>query len=864
MLTLKLKVAAILTLALATPGAGLVAYGARQPDLSDARQKDDATAQAKPERTEAKGERTDGRGDPLPEGALHRFGSARLRHGGGVRASALSPDGKTLATAGARSVIVWNLETGKALHRFPCDLGNAYSRAGLAFSPDGRRLGYVRDRFFACVWDLQVGKELRRLERRFEDRQGWFSAGFCQFANGGKELVVFTRAAIETWNIESGLQTASVPTRAAMLSADGKMFLRIENAVGLTLGDARTGTEVLRLPVRPRHDGIEDGLAFSPDGKMLALVNAQTEMQLRDAARGTILATFPVPSSTDRLPQGGREYRLGFSADSKTLFLGASGGIIHRWDVADRKELPPLNKHQSAVAGMHTLPDGRTLVSTGQDGVTLCWDLKTGQPKVDPESYAGRSMAAYSSDGRFVAVGDVRGRIDLWDGRGGQLIRTVQREGAGVAHLAFSPDGKHLAAAQRSGTVQFWQVPSGRAGDVWRREPVWGERLCNGILFSPDGRWLYVSDYPKQIRIVEVASGKLLWKGDGSPLGEAFAPDGATLLVGRAGPYLAQLDARTGEQRAKVRIQSNIPDGIGTAYALAFSPDARRLAVADAGGGLMLCDARTCAETQRLAAGSSWTDLARSEEMGGKMPNRIRTLAFSIDGTWLASAGTDGTIGVWETATGKEVLHLAGHEAEVTCVAFAPDGRAVFSHGQDGQGYLWNLEPKRAPGRRAALADLWADLTGADAGKAYRALWALSADPRGVALLREKLPPAAVPEKARVAKLIADLDSDSFDVRQAATQALAELAELTAPALEESRKATSSAEQRTRLERLLTSLSDGTSPAQLLRTRAVQAARLAGTAEARQVLREWARGAAAARLTREAQGALDRLDNHKQ
>jgi dipeptidyl aminopeptidase/acylaminoacyl peptidase len=396
---------------------------------------------------------------------------------------------------------------------------------------------------------------------------------------------------------------------------------------------------------------------------------------------------------------------------------------------------------------------------------------------------------------------------------------------------------------------------------VWQREPGPDGWVCNGIVFSPDGRLLCISDYPKQIRVVEVAGGKPLWTGRSS-YAEAFSPDGATLLVAApTGSYLTTLDTTTGGKRATVRLNTNIPDGLGVMYTLAFSPDGRRLAVAQDGGTLMLCDGQTCLETKRLAEGDPKAEI--KELTGGKLADRVRALAFSPDGKWLASAGTDTAVYLWETGTGQEGLRLAGHDAEVSRLAFSPDGKTVFSHGQDGQGYLWDLKPKPAPGRRAALSELWTDLAETNAGKAYRAVWALSEDPAAVDFLRNKLPPVVPPDKTRLAKLIADLDSDRFEVRDAANRALAELAELAAPALEEACKTTSSSEQRKRLEGLLGSLKGGPSPLQILQMRAVQALELAGKADARQALQEWADGAPTACLTQEAQAALARLAKQK-
>src|SRR5260370_16920031 len=112
---------------------------------------------------------------------------------------------------------------------------------------------------------------------------------------------------------------------------------------------------------------------------------------------------------------------------------------MHRGEVGGAKGLPRLTKHGCAVTGMHILPDGRTLVSTGSDGVIRRWDLKTGKPAAEPESYEGLSRAAYSRDGRFVGIGDGLARIDLWDGRSVNPILTIQHQRLPVSSLPFAP-----------------------------------------------------------------------------------------------------------------------------------------------------------------------------------------------------------------------------------------------------------------------------------------------------------------------------------------------------------------------------------------------------------------------------------------
>jgi WD40 repeat protein len=110
-------------------------------------------------------------------GALARLGTLRLRHADAVFHAAFLPDGKALLTAAEDATLsLWDIPTGRELRRFdpdprPAKAGEARGRRGsltgafqVALSADGKRLAtcYFQDRI--SVWDVQTGKELRRVK----------------------------------------------------------------------------------------------------------------------------------------------------------------------------------------------------------------------------------------------------------------------------------------------------------------------------------------------------------------------------------------------------------------------------------------------------------------------------------------------------------------------------------------------------------------------------------------------------------------------------------------------------------------------------------------------------------------------------
>jgi hypothetical protein len=246
--------------------------------------------------------------------------------------------------------------------------------------------------------------------------------------------------------------------------------------------------------------------------------------------------------------------------------------------------------------------------------------------------------------------------------------------------------------------------------------------------------------------------------------------------------------------------------------------------------------------------------------------------AFSPDGRLLATSSGPAdkgsfTICLWSVASGQLALTIRGHESDARSLAFSPDNQRLASGLNNGSVLVWDVsaacQAVRPQSRRLSakeLATLWTHLADSDATKAHGAVWALIAGGNTSAgMLKGRLRPAEGVDPKRLDKLLADLDSDQFALREAAMRELDNLGERAESSLDAALKKRPSPEARRRVEELLGRvLRRELSPERLRQTRAVMVLEKIGTDEAREGLQSLAQGAADAPLTREAKASLAR------
>jgi WD40 repeat protein len=279
--------------------------------------------------------------------------------------------------------------------------GHSGEIRALAISHDGRfgLSGSVDNSL--RLWDLDTGKELRSF--RGHTKQVWGVA----FVPGTKHVLSASwDGTVKLWDSATGdaIHTFSHPldVNGLAVSEDGKWMLTGSDDKHMRLWDLAKYEEVKKFAA---HNNFCYACAFAPNRLYAASGSADKRAVVFELATGKVVR---------EVEQANAVFVVMFSPDSKYLFT-CGDNAAHMWDVTTGREEKKFEGTSGYITGMGLTPDGRRLVTGGEDKTVRVWDVGTGK---ESTRFAGNSGAitavAVSQDGRRALTGQSDGIIRYW------------------------------------------------------------------------------------------------------------------------------------------------------------------------------------------------------------------------------------------------------------------------------------------------------------------------------------------------------------------------------------------------------------------------------------------------------------------
>ena len=437
----------------------------------------------------------------------------------------------------------------------------------------------------------------------------------------GKEIRKFGKGA---WT-----QLAASPDGRVIASVERP---RHEKPSFLSLWDVANGKRLVSVAADSGH---VFALLFSPDRRVLASLG-EDGIKLWEAATGRLLGKVPGPAPS--------RYNFAFTASGKRVLFLSTAGELFEVDITKQ------------IAEARPLPN-KLGASLAPGAITGAWAKRVPVPN-------GVAGVAYSPDGSLLALGGLRGTINLLDPKTGKIVRSLEGHKSRVLSLAFTADGKTLVSGaeryDKGGLLRVWEVATGK--QLFADTTIGGMDVSK-VAISPAGR-VFAVDYQK-IQSWDLPTGqnrKALPMPNSYTTDLALSRDGKLLLVSALGNDVRVWNLQ--ENTERFHWQRDDQGRNLYADALALSPADDLAAVAWRDGRIRLWNTRTGANTGELV----------STNKGGE---GAYVLAFDRTGELLASVGSPSSGGVdavciWGVKARKELLRLEGLGPRI---AWSPDGR---------------------------------------------------------------------------------------------------------------------------------------------------------------------------------------------
>lgn len=365
--------------------------------------------------------------------------------------------------------------------------------------------------------------------------------------------------------------------------------------------------------------------------------------------------------------------RAVFSPDGRLLVSVGEDKQVIVWDFARRERLATFNDHTDWVASVAFAPDGKRFATASYDQTVIVWDAVNLRQETVLREHRGKVVVvAFSPDGRVLVSAAAQPRpLDdatlLWRVGSWERFAQIPVEGHEPNSLLFFPGSSRMIyhVAADDSAPNTWDAATGQPlSDLF--DPAWSS---NNAALAPDGARLASVTPQGEVIFADLNQRQTLSRvkaHQDNGRAVAFSPDGRIAATGAENVIL--WDALTRQKITTIDYPSIV-------WSAAFSPDGHWLVTTHGDGGIRV-----------------WDVVERQRAIGFNEHNGpVRAVAWARDGRRVASAGEDRSIMIWDVGARQREMLLSGHPTRVVGVAFTPDGNTLASVDREGLVIIWDL-----------------------------------------------------------------------------------------------------------------------------------------------------------------------------
>jgi WD40 repeat protein len=582
-------------------------------------------------------------------------------HTEGVRVASFSPDGRQVITGSTdKTARLWNAETGQQSAVLEHD-GVVRSAA---FSSDGRRVVTASDDKTARIWDVQTGKQIAALTgHTARVRDAAFSP------NGRYVLTSSDDKTARLWDSKTGepvhiLEGHTQSVRGVAFSPDGERAVTTSLDHSARVWSVETGKQSVILG----HGDVVTSAAFSPDGQRIVTASDDNTVPIWDAQMGERIVTLSGRTAV-------------YSPDGRSI-VTSDGDTARIWNADNGKLAMVLRGHRSRVTGAVFSPDGRSVLTASDDKTARLWSAGTEtntQMAVLAAHTGSAGRAVFSPDGRRALTASDDNSVRLWDAEAGRQIATFTRAGSGMA--AFSPDGR-LVAIPDNNTVVVRDANTGEREDrIFQGHSA----AVQSVAFSADGRRIVTASDDRTARVWDLQTGgqiAALTEHTAPVRSAVFSPDGLRVVSTQTPQRSGNVTIVTSNDSVALlwdalsgRVILRFEGDMVQLYDATFSPDGKRIVTASGDNTARIWDAAT---GKPIAVLSGHSD-------------SVLSAAFNSRGDKIVTASADETVRVWDAEAMTTIAVLKGHSGAVWSAVFSPDGERILTASDDTTARIWRI-----------------------------------------------------------------------------------------------------------------------------------------------------------------------------